>query len=205
MVMVVGALLIPAGAMALPMGEFTVNKVNYAPSVYAYVSFDSGTNYHNYYTDYEMDTEYGILDAFCVQSTDAPSGESQYELLAVEERLSAAAWVANQYWSGTLSSTKEVAQIAIWELALDTTEDLEGGNFRYRSGSDEDAIAEIVNDATTYSGLDVLWARNPVGGNEDGTQDYLVQNSVPEPSMMLLMGTGLIGLAGVCRRQLFNS
>ncbi len=162
---------------------------------------DAGTGY---YTQYWLDTEqFGVLDAFCVEGARVDDTYS-YELVDVipSGDLTTAAGYASRYFDGSVSAlssihnqteAKVATQLAIWDkmdlahttisVWKDRVEDIQG---------------------LDLSILDSIWlAESPANGSPGGSsgtsQDFLV--SVPDASIMLLLGSSLIGLIGFGRES----
>jgi hypothetical protein len=190
-------------SQALPLSNV---KISSNTSEYVYI-LDGWRNVNTNYRLYadEFQTEFGDpdgwLDAFCVENAWWNS-EEDYALEPLPSNLLNASLIADQYWHGSLSD-KRIAQLAIWEMAIDGDRDLGDGNFRY-NGTYVSSVQDIIDDLGSYSlsGNPIGFANSPPGSaGLEQSQNYLVKGvSVPDADIMLLLGTALLSLSLLSRK-----
>jgi hypothetical protein len=148
---------------------------------------------------------------YCVDPAFSSNSYATYELVSIAEgsRYEAAAWVLSKgYTNGALSAAE--AQVAIWELVWDwgSTFDLSSGNL-IASGINATDVQTIYNAALAGIGASFdqspyVLARHPVGDPTvlgAGLQDFILPNPVPLPPTAMLLGAGLLGIAGLGWRR----
>ncbi len=146
----------------------------------------------------------GFEEIFCVENQDASSGVPLYTFSTIDEDmyedytgLEEAVWIAD-HWTGYIGSNnpdtvKVEAQKAVWAF-------VGVGNFMGTGGLDTTIHRDAVNATanTTYLTNNWLYADN------SSYQNYLTPRTpVPEPSTILILGIGLVGLAGFGRKKFF--
>jgi hypothetical protein len=187
-----------------------LKEVNVSPAAtgtFIFPNYGSGDVYYGQYNlqidwDKSGPGNYEPISGFCVEDVDSPPANNQiYELIAPTGKYLDAAYILSQYEAGNI--TAQAAQIAVWEVVMDTDNNVYTGDFHatFSNAYTIDAQSFLTSmNIGGFTGSGYYIARNPVGVDPPARyQDYVIH--VPDASIMYLLGTALLCLGMLGRRK----
>jgi hypothetical protein len=150
------------------------------------------------FSDFHLGDKWEVTPRLMSQlPTGGPTGPAFNPPYASANSGAHAAWIANTY-APTVDSGDDAAalQLALWRTVFPN---LKTSWFDF--GSDSNAIYAQANlwfDAGVNNTSDAIWLD---AENHHDSQDFVIPQAVPEPASMFLVGSGMLGLAGVLRRR----
>jgi hypothetical protein len=176
--------------------SITVNQVLYDPAGQPYTGTVGGETVNTLAVALNVVTNIGGLDGFCIDSQGFGGLPAVYDKSAVDNNNEyKTAYIAEKYFGGgfnALGSAKDVeaaAQYAIWQLIPGNSTFAASWTSLSQGMIDEAAIAVGAG----YKGTDWFILTNEIN------QDVIVR--IPEPTTILLIGIGMVGLAGFARKR----